>query len=289
MDYVIGPPHPVLLKGAPPQVAEIRMFGVTSDGASTEPQLGAASLSSLPRWAFPRTGSPPVCRVVPCACSSAANLVPPQTRRAVDSPTRSPHHPPGCAGNSICCHVHGFAPYFYCAIPPGFGPDDLDNFRKALNARCVSPEPSPCSRTRLFFSSPLCCRTKLHTDVASAACSSSCSALSAAPASRLALSRCRCLTPPLSPFHPHAMQQQQQDRVAEQTSARQKQPLYVVSVEAVRKQTLWGYQREKERPFLKVVMVLPTMVTTARTVLERARRGSPFLFSFPPLLLSRAP
>lgn len=60
--------------------------------------------------------------------------------------------------------------------------------------------------------------------------------------------------------------------MAEQTNNRGKQPLYVVSVEAVRKQTLWGYQREKERPFLKVTMVLPTMVTTARTILEKARR-----------------
>lgn len=96
------------------------------------------------------------------------------------------------AGNSVCCHVHGFVPYFYAAIPNGFGPDDVDNFRKALN-----------------------------------------------------------------------------DRTAEATGARQKQPLYVASVEVVRKQTLWGYQREKERPFLKINMVLPTMVTTARSVLER--------------------
>ena len=38
-------------------------------------------------------------------------------------------------GNSILCHVHGFEPYFYCATPPGFSPDDVDPFRKALNDR----------------------------------------------------------------------------------------------------------------------------------------------------------
>ena len=35
----------------------------------------------------------------------------------------------------MCCHVHGFQPYFYCALPPGLSPDDLESFRKALNDR----------------------------------------------------------------------------------------------------------------------------------------------------------
>lgn len=33
IDYVVGPPHAEWLRGAPPQVAVIRMFGVTAAGA----------------------------------------------------------------------------------------------------------------------------------------------------------------------------------------------------------------------------------------------------------------
>ena len=41
------------------------------------------------------------------------------------------------------------------------------------------------------------------------------------------------------------------------------------SRQVVRKQSLWMYSREKDRPFLKISVVLPNMVTQARTVLER--------------------
>ncbi|GBG84624.1 hypothetical protein CBR_g38906 [Chara braunii] len=36
-------------------------------------------------------------------------------------------------GNSVCALVHGFEPYFYITCPPGFGPDDVESFRRLLN------------------------------------------------------------------------------------------------------------------------------------------------------------
>ena len=39
------------------------------------------------------------------------------------------------AGNSVCCHVHGFQPYFYAAMPASLSPDDVETFRKVLNVR----------------------------------------------------------------------------------------------------------------------------------------------------------
>lgn len=39
-------------------------------------------------------------------------------------------------GNSVCCHVHGFAPYLYVAAPPGFTHTHLAPFKEALN-KCV--------------------------------------------------------------------------------------------------------------------------------------------------------
>lgn len=38
-------------------------------------------------------------------------------------------------GHSVCCHVHGFEPYFYISCPPGMGPDDISHFHQILEAR----------------------------------------------------------------------------------------------------------------------------------------------------------
>ncbi|KAJ9536846.1 hypothetical protein OSB04_029579 [Centaurea solstitialis] len=38
-------------------------------------------------------------------------------------------------GNSVCCNVHGFEPYFYISCPPGMGPDDISRFHQVLEAR----------------------------------------------------------------------------------------------------------------------------------------------------------
>ncbi|BES99407.1 DNA polymerase [Nesidiocoris tenuis] len=36
-------------------------------------------------------------------------------------------------GNSVCCHVHGFTPYFYATAPKNFKSSDLHDFQLALN------------------------------------------------------------------------------------------------------------------------------------------------------------
>uniref|UniRef100_A0A4X2K7Y0 DNA polymerase delta catalytic subunit n=1 Tax=Vombatus ursinus TaxID=29139 RepID=A0A4X2K7Y0_VOMUR len=38
------------------------------------------------------------------------------------------------AGVSVCCHVHGFAPYFYVPAPTGFGPEHLGDLQRELNS-----------------------------------------------------------------------------------------------------------------------------------------------------------
>ncbi|XP_048335093.2 DNA polymerase delta catalytic subunit isoform X2 [Ziziphus jujuba] len=38
-------------------------------------------------------------------------------------------------GHSVCCHVHGFEPYFYIMCPPGMGPDDISHFLQILEGR----------------------------------------------------------------------------------------------------------------------------------------------------------
>ncbi|XP_023749352.1 DNA polymerase delta catalytic subunit [Lactuca sativa] len=38
-------------------------------------------------------------------------------------------------GNSVCCNVHGFEPYFYISCPSGMGPDDISRFHQLLEGR----------------------------------------------------------------------------------------------------------------------------------------------------------
>uniref|UniRef100_A0A3B4UZ54 DNA polymerase delta catalytic subunit n=1 Tax=Seriola dumerili TaxID=41447 RepID=A0A3B4UZ54_SERDU len=38
------------------------------------------------------------------------------------------------SGNSVCCHVHGFAPYFYVPAPSGFTSAFLGDFKRELNS-----------------------------------------------------------------------------------------------------------------------------------------------------------
>lgn len=38
-------------------------------------------------------------------------------------------------GHSVCCHVHGFEPYFYISCPSGMGPDDISHFQQILEGR----------------------------------------------------------------------------------------------------------------------------------------------------------
>lgn len=39
------------------------------------------------------------------------------------------------AGNSVCCNVHGFEPYFYISCLDGIEPDDIPKFRNTLETR----------------------------------------------------------------------------------------------------------------------------------------------------------
>ncbi|XP_035302481.1 DNA polymerase delta catalytic subunit isoform X3 [Cricetulus griseus] len=36
-------------------------------------------------------------------------------------------------GFSVCCHIHGFAPYFYTPAPPGFGAEHLSDLQRELS------------------------------------------------------------------------------------------------------------------------------------------------------------
>ncbi|XP_040289566.1 DNA polymerase delta catalytic subunit [Bufo bufo] len=40
-------------------------------------------------------------------------------------------------GNSVCCHIHGFAPYFYVPCQLGFSREHLSDFKKELNSAVI--------------------------------------------------------------------------------------------------------------------------------------------------------
>nr|XP_022902030.1 DNA polymerase delta catalytic subunit [Onthophagus taurus] len=41
-------------------------------------------------------------------------------------------------GNSVCCHIHGFTPYFYASLPDKFVESDLMDFKSKLNAAVLA-------------------------------------------------------------------------------------------------------------------------------------------------------
>ncbi|CAH9127494.1 unnamed protein product [Cuscuta epithymum] len=94
-------------------------------------------------------------------------------------------------GHSVCCHVHGFEPYFYISCPAGMGPDDISRFHQILEDRMKEANRS--------------------------------------------------------------------NRV----------PKFVLRIEMVHRKSIMYYQQQSSQPFLKIVVALPTMVTTCRGILDR--------------------
>ena len=37
-------------------------------------------------------------------------------------------------GHSVCCHIHGFSPYFYVAVPDQFDSSPCGELKSALNS-----------------------------------------------------------------------------------------------------------------------------------------------------------
>ncbi|XP_071914321.1 DNA polymerase delta catalytic subunit-like isoform X1 [Coffea arabica] len=94
-------------------------------------------------------------------------------------------------GHSVCCHVHGFEPYFYISCPPGMGPDDISRFHQILEGRMRD--------------------VNRNSNV----------------------------------------------------------PYFVRRVELVQRRSIMYYQQQNSQPFLKIVVALPTMVTSCRGILDR--------------------
>nr|XP_023015999.1 DNA polymerase delta catalytic subunit [Leptinotarsa decemlineata] len=46
------------------------------------------------------------------------------------------------AGNSICCHIHGFSPYFYVNLPESFTNAELEPFKRKLNDAVLADQRS---------------------------------------------------------------------------------------------------------------------------------------------------
>jgi DNA polymerase delta subunit 1 len=41
-------------------------------------------------------------------------------------------------GHSVCCHIHGFSPYFYVSLPENFNASHCGEFKAALNRAIMS-------------------------------------------------------------------------------------------------------------------------------------------------------
>ena len=83
-----------------------------------------------------------------CRCAYAAQVLLPHIAHAAV---------PRLAGNSVCCHIHGFQPYFYAAMPSNFAPDDVEAFRKVLNVRSFV-----CSCMCGIAEFALCCQDRTN-------------------------------------------------------------------------------------------------------------------------------
>uniref|UniRef100_A0A0A0KIW2 DNA polymerase n=1 Tax=Cucumis sativus TaxID=3659 RepID=A0A0A0KIW2_CUCSA len=94
-------------------------------------------------------------------------------------------------GHSVCCHVHGFEPYFYISCPSGMGPDDISLFHRTLEARM------------------------------------------------------------------------------KEVNRNNKAPNFVRRIELVQRRSIMYYQQQTFQSFLKIVVALPTMVTSCRGILDR--------------------
>ncbi|KAM7523503.1 hypothetical protein LguiA_013405 [Lonicera macranthoides] len=95
-------------------------------------------------------------------------------------------------GHSICCHVHGFEPYFYISCPPGMGPDDISRFHQILEGK-----------------------------------------------------------------------------MRESNRNNSMVPKFVRRIEMVQKRSIMYYQQQSSQPFLKIIVALPTLVSSCRGILDR--------------------
>ncbi|XP_073149546.1 DNA polymerase delta catalytic subunit isoform X1 [Henckelia pumila] len=94
-------------------------------------------------------------------------------------------------GLSVCCHVHGFEPYFYISCPTGMGPDDISRFHQILEGRM------------------------------------------------------------------------------RESNKNSKVPKFVRRIELIQRRSIMYYQQQSSQAFLKIVVALPTMVTSCRGILDR--------------------
>lgn len=68
------------------------------------------------------------------------------------------------AGNSVCCHIHGFLPYFYVPAPQGFKAADCLAYQQALNHAVVADSRQYKDIRYVFFTGVLELLALLNTE-----------------------------------------------------------------------------------------------------------------------------